>query len=73
MDPFDTTIAASVIPELAEKQPEPEPEPEPEYKKTKSKKPKIDFEKIKKTDNFKYYMNGNIKSTEAVELYKALG
>ena len=52
---------------------EPEPEPEPEYKKTKSKKPKIDFEKIKKTDNFKYYMNGNIKSTEAVELYKALG
>jgi len=30
LDPFDTTIAAAVIPELAEKQPEPETEPEPE-------------------------------------------
>jgi hypothetical protein len=56
-----------------------EPKPEPEPPKKPPQKPKLDpilqerFDRIQETDNFKYYMNGNIKSNEAVELYKELG
>jgi len=35
--------------------------------------PNIDFETIKQSNNFKQYMKGTVKNTEAVQLYKDLG